>query len=79
MSMILVADREVVAELKREEEAEAPEIEVSDVPTGPTKAERRAAKQKKADEAIQAEEQGAHADSPSVEAEDGEPGTADQS
>lgn len=51
MSMILVADREVVAELKRQEEAEAPEAENAHLGTGQSKAERRAAKQKKADEA----------------------------
>lgn len=52
MSMILVADREVVAEAKRAEELEAANSgEVSDEPVVDKKAERRAAKQRKADEA----------------------------
>lgn len=53
MSMILVAEREAVAEAKRvEEEREALEAsEVEDEPVTQTKAERRAAKQRKADEA----------------------------
>jgi len=68
MSMILVADREVVAEVKRQEEAEAPEEETSHEPTGPTKAERRAAKQRKADEARAGAEQAAH-EAQSVEEE----------
>jgi len=52
MSMILVADREVVAETKRLEEIKAAEIgEVSNEPVVDRKAVRRAAKQRKADEA----------------------------
>jgi translation initiation factor IF-3 len=60
MSMILVADREVVADVKRQEEAETPEIDESAIATGPSKAERRAAKQRKADEAQAGAEQAAH-------------------
>lgn len=52
MSMILVADREVVAEAKRLEEIKAAEIgEASNEPVVDRKAVRRAAKQRKADEA----------------------------
>ena len=52
LSMILVADREVVAEAKRVEELEAASAgEVSNEPVVDKKAERRAAKQRKADEA----------------------------
>ena len=52
MSMILVADREVVAEAKRLEETEASEVDTSSSePAIDKKAVRRAAKQRKADEA----------------------------
>lgn len=52
MSMILVAEREAVAEAKRLEELEAAEAgEVEEEPNVQKKAERRAAKQRKADEA----------------------------
>lgn len=52
MSMILVADREVVAEARRLEETEAAEMDASSSePVIDKKAERRAAKQRKADEA----------------------------
>lgn len=52
MSMILVAEREVVAEAKRLEELEAGEAGVvEEEPNLQKKAERRAAKQRKADEA----------------------------
>ncbi len=61
MSMILVADREVVAEAKRLEEIEAAEVGgVSSEPVVDKKAERRAAKQRKADEA---QASGLHEDS----------------
>jgi translation initiation factor IF-3 len=66
MSMILVGDREVVADLKRQEEAEAPPEEPDHGHTGPNKAERRAAKQRKADDAHSGEEQA------SVEADEAE-------
>jgi translation initiation factor IF-3 len=57
MSMILVADREVVAEAKRLEELEAAQTDKTDgEEVVDRKAERRAAKQRKADEA-QAKEQ----------------------
>ena len=61
MSMILVADREVVAEAKRLEEIEAAKVGgVSSEPVVDKKAERRAAKQRKADEA---QASGLHEDS----------------
>ena len=62
MSMILVAEREAVAEAKRiEEEFEAQEAEEAgeveeEASPGQNKAERRAAKQRKADEAREAQE-----------------------
>jgi translation initiation factor IF-3 len=59
MSMILVADREVVADLKRQEVAEEPPEESADS-TVVTKAERRAAKQQKADEAQTGVDEAAH-------------------
>jgi translation initiation factor IF-3 len=65
MSMILVADREVVAEAKRLEELEAAQTDKTDgEEVVDRKAERRAAKQRKADEAQakeQQSEQEAHA------------------
>lgn len=50
MSMILVGDREAIAEAKRAEEAEQVE-ETAQEPSGPSKAERRAAKQQRVEDA----------------------------
>jgi translation initiation factor IF-3 len=61
MSMILIADREVVAEAKRLEEVEAAQTEVVETEeVVDRKAERRAAKQRKADEAQASELQAEH-------------------
>jgi len=72
MSMILVADREAVAEARRAEEAEAEaEAEGSETPEEPqeeTKAERRARKQAQveaAQEHSEAEDEKAEAEEPS--------------
>ncbi len=46
MSMILIGDREAIADARREAKAEQGEVEPA-APTGPTKAERRAAKQQR--------------------------------
>jgi translation initiation factor IF-3 len=51
MSMILVADREAVAEAKRLEEAELPEEPKEEPESQLSKSERRALKQKRADDA----------------------------
>jgi translation initiation factor IF-3 len=73
MSMILIADREVVAEAKRQEELEAAESETpANEETVDKKAERRAAKQRKADEAQASELQARHA------SEEGAPIAAEQ-
>ena len=76
MSMILIADREVVAEAKRLEELKAGEAGVvEEEPNLHKKAERRAAKQRRADEARGAlEDPGSASEEPveSAEAEDSE-------
>ena len=75
-SMILIADREVVAEAKRLEELKAGEAGVvEEEPNLHKKAERRAAKQRRADEARGAlEDPGRASEEPveSAEAEDSE-------
>jgi translation initiation factor IF-3 len=56
MSMILVGEREAIADAKRVAEAEQPE-EAPEEPTGPSKAERRAAKQQRVEDANETTEE----------------------
>lgn len=66
MSMILVGDREAIADAKRSAEAEHEEEPEVEEPTGPTKTERRAAKQQRV---VDAQEE---------EAKDSDEDTADE-